>query len=190
MADQYQQTPVLIASIMYILHTWLTCRALSVTGDASHPSHSLFSLLPSGKSIRSLQARCQTASASEQAVRMPDSAHCPSTLTFDTIRSALHLHYSHLFWMRDTTFWFFFLVIQRIDNKKKSLNNVRDAHKMHQSWVHHHNSKTCCSGVHSFQLKTQSTQIPIYSTHTVASIQQHVYAWTNMSGKMQFHANF
>lgn len=106
-------------SIKYIiLHTWLTCRALSVTGDASHSSHSLSSLLPSGKSVRSLQARCQTASASEQAVRMPNSAHCPSTLTFDTTRSALYLHYSHLFWMRDITFWFFFLVIQRIDNKK------------------------------------------------------------------------
>ncbi len=39
------------------LQTHLTRKALSIAGDPTHPTHNFFSLLPSGRRLRSLQAR-------------------------------------------------------------------------------------------------------------------------------------
>ncbi len=44
-------------ALQYIYSTRLTRKALSIAGDPTHPSHSFFSLLPSGRRLRSLQAR-------------------------------------------------------------------------------------------------------------------------------------
>ncbi len=48
---------VSLPSLQDIYSTRLTRKALSIAGDPAHPSHSFFSLLPSGRRLRSLQAR-------------------------------------------------------------------------------------------------------------------------------------
>ncbi len=48
---------VSLPSLQDIYSTRLTRKALSIAGDPTHPSHSFFSLLPSGRRLRSLQAR-------------------------------------------------------------------------------------------------------------------------------------
>ncbi len=48
---------VSLPSLQDIYRTRLTRKALSIAGDPTHPSHSFFSLLPSGRRLRSLQAR-------------------------------------------------------------------------------------------------------------------------------------
>ncbi|XP_053083447.1 uncharacterized protein LOC128316964 [Pangasianodon hypophthalmus] len=68
---------VSLPSLVDIFHTRLTSRAISIAADASHPSNLHFSLLPSGRRYRSLQARSTRLSNSfiHQAVRMLNSAH-------------------------------------------------------------------------------------------------------------------
>uniref|UniRef100_A0A8C2GHX3 Reverse transcriptase domain-containing protein n=1 Tax=Cyprinus carpio TaxID=7962 RepID=A0A8C2GHX3_CYPCA len=48
---------VSLPSLQNIYGTHLTRKALCIAGDPTHPSHSFFSLLPSGRRLRSLQAR-------------------------------------------------------------------------------------------------------------------------------------
>uniref|UniRef100_A0A9J7ZE91 Alkylated DNA repair protein AlkB homologue 8 N-terminal domain-containing protein n=1 Tax=Cyprinus carpio carpio TaxID=630221 RepID=A0A9J7ZE91_CYPCA len=48
---------VSLPSLQDIYGTRLTRKALCIAGDPTHPSHSFFSLLPSGRRLRSLQAR-------------------------------------------------------------------------------------------------------------------------------------
>ncbi len=48
---------VSLPSLQDIYNTRLTRKALSIAGDPTHPTHSFFSLLPSGRRLRSLQAR-------------------------------------------------------------------------------------------------------------------------------------
>ncbi len=48
---------VSLPSLQDIYSTRLTRKALCIAGDPTHPSHSFFSLLPSGRRLRSLQAR-------------------------------------------------------------------------------------------------------------------------------------
>ncbi len=48
---------VSLPSLQGIYSTRLTRKALCIAGDPTHPSHSFFSLLPSGRRLRSLQAR-------------------------------------------------------------------------------------------------------------------------------------
>ena len=40
-----------------IYSTRLTRKAIQISGDATHPTHSYFSLMPSGRRLRSLRAR-------------------------------------------------------------------------------------------------------------------------------------
>ncbi len=46
-----------LPSLQDIYSTRLTRKALCIAGDTTHPTHSFFSLLPSGRRLRSLQAR-------------------------------------------------------------------------------------------------------------------------------------
>ncbi len=48
---------VSLPSLQDIYSTRLTRKALYIAGDTTHPTHSFFSLLPSGRRLRSLQAR-------------------------------------------------------------------------------------------------------------------------------------
>ncbi len=48
---------VSLPSLQDIYSTRLTRKALCIAGDPTHPTHNLFSLLPSGRRLRSLQAR-------------------------------------------------------------------------------------------------------------------------------------
>ncbi len=48
---------VSLPSLQDIYSTRLTRKALCIAGDTTHPRHSFFSLLPSGRRLRSLQAR-------------------------------------------------------------------------------------------------------------------------------------
>ncbi len=48
---------VSLPSLQDIYSTRLTRKALCIAGDSTHPTHSFFSLLPSGRRLRSLQAR-------------------------------------------------------------------------------------------------------------------------------------
>ncbi len=48
---------VSLPSLQDLYSTRLTRKALSIAGDPTHPTHSFFSLLPSGRRLRSLQAR-------------------------------------------------------------------------------------------------------------------------------------
>ncbi len=48
---------VSLPSLQDIYSTRLTRKALCIAGDPTHPAHSFFSLLPSGRRLRSLQAR-------------------------------------------------------------------------------------------------------------------------------------
>ncbi len=48
---------VSLPSLQDIYSTCLTRKALCIAGDPTHPTHNFFSLLPSGRRLRSLQAR-------------------------------------------------------------------------------------------------------------------------------------
>ncbi|XP_060760791.1 uncharacterized protein LOC132870878 [Neoarius graeffei] len=48
---------VSLPSLMDIYNSRLTHKAVRIAGDPTHPSHSLFSLLPSGRRLRSLRAK-------------------------------------------------------------------------------------------------------------------------------------
>ncbi len=48
---------VSLPSLQDIYSTRLTRKALCIAGDPTHPTHNFFSLLPSGRRLRSLQAR-------------------------------------------------------------------------------------------------------------------------------------
>ncbi len=48
---------VSLPSLQDIYSTRLTRKALCIAGDTTHPTHNFFSLLPSGRRLRSLQAR-------------------------------------------------------------------------------------------------------------------------------------
>ncbi len=48
---------VSLPSLQDIYNTRLTCKALCIAGDPTHPTHSFFSPQPSGRRLRSLQAR-------------------------------------------------------------------------------------------------------------------------------------
>ncbi len=48
---------ILLTIYNIIYNTRLTRKALSIAGDPTHPTHNFFSLLPSGRRLRSLQAR-------------------------------------------------------------------------------------------------------------------------------------
>ncbi len=48
---------VSLPSLQDIYSTRLSRKALCIAGDTTHPTHSFFSLLPSGRRLRSLQAR-------------------------------------------------------------------------------------------------------------------------------------
>ncbi len=85
---------VSLPSLQDIYSTRLTRKALSIAGDPTHPTHSFFSLLPSGRRLRSLQARTSRLKDSfvHQAVRklnsLPSLPPLPSlphaTLNSDT----------------------------------------------------------------------------------------------------------
>ncbi len=85
---------VSLPSLQDIYSTHLTRKALSIAGDPTHPTHSFFSLLPSGRRLRSLQARTSRLKDSfiHQAVRklnslpsLPPSPLLPhATLNSDT----------------------------------------------------------------------------------------------------------
>ncbi len=85
---------VSLPSLQNIYSTRLTRKALSIAGDPTHPTHSFFSLLPSGRRLRSLQARTSRLKDSfiHQAVRklnslpsLPPSPPLPhATLNSDT----------------------------------------------------------------------------------------------------------
>uniref|UniRef100_A0A9J8CAM1 Reverse transcriptase domain-containing protein n=1 Tax=Cyprinus carpio carpio TaxID=630221 RepID=A0A9J8CAM1_CYPCA len=66
---------VSLPSLQDIYRTRLTHKALSIAGDPTHPSHSFFSLMPSERRLRSLQARTSRLKDSfiHQAVRMLNS---------------------------------------------------------------------------------------------------------------------
>ncbi len=77
---------VSLPSLQDIYSTRLTRKALCISGDPTHPSHSFFSLLPSGRRLRSLQARTSRLKDSfiHQAVRklnslptLPPFPHAP-----------------------------------------------------------------------------------------------------------------
>ncbi len=46
-----------LPSILDIFHAWCSSNATSIVKYSTHPSHSLFQLLPSGRWIRSIRAR-------------------------------------------------------------------------------------------------------------------------------------
>ncbi|KAK0154367.1 hypothetical protein N1851_003520 [Merluccius polli] len=64
-----------LPSLQDIYNTRLSRKALSIAGDSTHPTHCLFSLLPSGRRMRSLKARTSRLKDSfvHQAVRMLNS---------------------------------------------------------------------------------------------------------------------
>ncbi len=77
---------VSLPSLQDIYSTHLTRKALCIAGDPTHPTHSFFSLLPSGRRLRSLQARTSRLKDSfiHQAVRklnsLPPTPTPPSSL--------------------------------------------------------------------------------------------------------------
>ncbi len=70
---------VSLPSLQDIYSIRLTRKALCIAGDPTHPTHSFFSLLPSGRRLRSLQARTSRLKDSfiHQAVRKLDSPISP-----------------------------------------------------------------------------------------------------------------
>uniref|UniRef100_A0A9J7YNX0 Reverse transcriptase domain-containing protein n=1 Tax=Cyprinus carpio carpio TaxID=630221 RepID=A0A9J7YNX0_CYPCA len=77
---------VSLPSLQEIYGTHLTRKALCIAGDPTHPPHSFFSLLPSGRTLQSLQARtsrlkdsfihqaCQEAELAPELAPLPSSA--------------------------------------------------------------------------------------------------------------------
>ncbi len=86
---------VSLPSLQDIYSTRLTRKDLCIAGDPTHPSHSFFSLLPSGRRLRSLQARTSRLKDSfiHQAVRKLNSLpSLPPTPSF-TPRNTELWHY-------------------------------------------------------------------------------------------------
>jgi hypothetical protein len=79
---------VSLPSLQDIYNTRLTRKALRIAGDPTHPTHSFFSLLPSGRRLRSLQARTSRLKDSfiHQAVRKLNSLPSLPPLPFFTPR--------------------------------------------------------------------------------------------------------
>ncbi len=86
---------VSLPSLQDIYSTRLTRKALSIAGDPTHPSHSFFSLLPSGRRLRSLQARTSRLKDSfiHQAVRKLNSLPSLPPLPSFTSRITELWHY-------------------------------------------------------------------------------------------------
>ncbi len=82
-------------ALQHIYSTRLTRKALSIAGDPTHPSHSFFSLLPSGRRLRSLQARTSRLKDSfiHQAVRKLNSIPSLPPLPSLTPRTTELWHY-------------------------------------------------------------------------------------------------
>ncbi len=85
-----------------IYSTRLTHKALCIAGDPTHPTHNFFSLLPSGRRLRSLQARTNRLKDSfiHQAVRklnsLPSLPPLPSlTPRITELWPPPHHHHSH-----------------------------------------------------------------------------------------------
>ncbi len=88
---------VSLPSLQDIYSTRLTRKALSIAGDPTHPTHSFFSLLPSGRRLRSLQARTSRLKDSfvHQAVRKLNSLPSLPPLPSFTPRNTELWHYPH-----------------------------------------------------------------------------------------------
>ncbi len=88
---------VSLPSLQDIYSTRLTRKALSIAGDPTHPTHSFFSLLPSGRRLRSLQARTSRLKDSfiHQAVRKLNSLPSLPPLPSFTPRNTELWHYDH-----------------------------------------------------------------------------------------------
>ncbi len=86
---------VSLPSLQDIYSTRLTRKALSIAGDPTHPTHSFFSLLPSGRRLRSLQARTSRLKNSfiHQAVRKLNSLPSLPPLPSFTPRNTELWHY-------------------------------------------------------------------------------------------------
>ncbi len=86
---------VSLPSLQNIYGTRLTRKALSIAGDPTHPTHSFFSLLPSGRRLRSLQARTSRLKDSfiHQAVRKLNSLTSLPPLPSFTPRNTELWHY-------------------------------------------------------------------------------------------------
>ncbi len=86
---------VSLPSLQDIYSTRLTRKALSIAGDPTHPTHSFFSLLPSGRRLRSLQARTSRLKDSfiHQAVRKLNSLPSLPRLPSFTPRNTELWHY-------------------------------------------------------------------------------------------------
>lgn len=71
-----------LLSLLDSCNTRLTCKAIRIAGDPTHPSHSLFSLLLSRRRWQSLWPRTIRLKDSfiHQAVRKPNSLFCPQLL--------------------------------------------------------------------------------------------------------------
>ncbi len=93
---------VSLPSLQDIYNTRLTRKALSIAGDPTHPTHNFFSLLPSGRRLRSLQARTNRLKDSfiHQAVRklnsLPSLPPLPSlTPRITELGPPPHHHHPH-----------------------------------------------------------------------------------------------
>ncbi len=86
---------VSLPSLQDIYSTRLTRKALSIAGDPTHPTHSFFSLLPSGRRLRGLQARTSRLKDSfiHQAVRKLNSLPSLPPLPSFTPRNTELWHY-------------------------------------------------------------------------------------------------
>ncbi len=86
---------VSLPSLQDIYSTRLTRKALSIAGDPTHPTHNFFSLLPSGRRLRSLQARTNRLKDSfiHQAVRKLNSLPSLPPLPSFTPRNTELWHY-------------------------------------------------------------------------------------------------
>ncbi|KAK0147812.1 hypothetical protein N1851_012502 [Merluccius polli] len=97
-----------LPSLQDIYNTHLSRKAFSIAGDSTHPTHCLFSLLPSGRRMRSLKARTSRLKDSfiHQAVRMMNSLPAltpllslpflspPHTCTLLLFPTTMHSHFS------------------------------------------------------------------------------------------------
>ncbi len=92
---------VSLPSLQDIYSTRLTRKALSIAGDPTHPTHSFFSLLPSGRRLRSLQART---SRLKDSFIHPHQSLC-AALEWSLPHPALSVIY--LFWQSDKRLFFF-----------------------------------------------------------------------------------
>ncbi len=97
---------VSLPSLQDIYSTRLTRKALSIAGDPTHPTHSFLSLLPSGRRLRSLQARTRRLKDSfiHQAVRKLNSLPSLHPLPYFTPRNTELWHYDVVFFSTMSSF--------------------------------------------------------------------------------------